>query len=275
MREVVHNAAAELNRPGLFLRQSAQALRVSLKIAPRLLRANLRIRYRRSWLGYAWLFAPSAGAALLASLLIGRRMAGMPGDAIPYPVFVLVGMIFWQLLVETLGAPLQQLGSARHILARNPVPHEAFVLAGAGEALLGCMLRLALLGLPVLLWFGIMPGAGLWLLPLPLLGLALLGLAVGLALAPFGLLYDDVGSALTLFTGFWLFLSPVLYPADRFEALAANPATPLIEAGRGALTGGQVPALAAALVAAGAAVLLAFAWLFYRLAQPHLVARFG
>jgi lipopolysaccharide transport system permease protein len=275
MREIVHSAAAELIRPGPFLRHAAQALRLSLKIAPRLLRANLRIRYRRSWLGYAWLFVPSVGAALLASLLIGRRMAGMPGGAIPYPVFVLVGMILWQLLVETLGAPLQQLGGARHILARSPVPHEAFVLAGAAEALLGCVLRLALLGLPVLLWFGAAPGAELLLLPLALLALALLGLALGMLLAPFGLLYDDVGSALTLLTGFWFFLSPILYPAGRFDALALNPATPLIEAGRALLTGGDAPVAAAASVAAGAFLLLALAWLLYRLAQPHLVARFG
>ena len=275
MREVVHSAAAELNRPGQFLGEAGAALRTSLAIAPRLLRANLRIRYRRSWLGYAWLLAPSAGAALLAWLLVGRRVAGMPEVAIPYPLFVLLGMIHWQLLVDTLGAPLQQLGGARHILARSPVPHEAFVLAGAGEALLACILRLALLGLPVLLWLGIRPGAELLLLPLALLGLALLGLALGMLLAPFGLLYDDVGSGLTLLTGFWFFLSPILYPSARFGALSANPATPLIETARGILTGSHAPAGAALLVAAGSALLLAIAWLFYRLAQPHLVARFG
>jgi lipopolysaccharide transport system permease protein len=275
MREVVHSAAAELVRPGPFLRQAAGSLRLSLKIAPRLVRANLRIRYRRAWLGYAWLFAPSAGAALLASLLIGPRMAGMGAGALPYPAFVLVGMIFWQLLVETLSAPLQQLGGARHILARSPVPHEAFVLAGAGEALLGCLLRLAVLALPVLLWLGVRPGPEVLLLPLPLLGLALLGLALGMMLAPFGLLYDDAGSALTLFTGFWFFLSPVIYPAARFEVLALNPATPLIEAGRGWLTAGRAPFGPVLLVAAGAFLLLALAWLAYRLARPHLVARFG
>jgi lipopolysaccharide transport system permease protein len=155
------------------------------------------------------------------------------------------------------------------------VPHEAFVLAGAAEALLACILRLALLGVPVLLWFGIHPGPELAMLPLALLGLALLGLALGMLLAPFGLLYDDVGSGLTLVTGFWFFLSPILYSADRFSALSANPATPLIEAGRAALTGSAAPAGAVVLVAAAAALLLALAWLLYRLAQPHLVARFG
>lgn len=275
MREIVHSAAAELVRPRAFLSRAGQALRLSLTIAPRLLRANLRIRYRRAWLGYAWLFAPAAGAALLASLLIGRRLAGMPADTIPYPVFVLVGMIFWQLLVDALGAPLERLGAVRHVLARSPVPHEAFVLAGAGEALLAGVLRLALLGVPVLLLFGGRPGPEMLLLPLVLAGLALLGLALGMLLAPFGLLYDDVGSALPLFTGFWFFLSPILYPAARFDALALNPATPLIEAGRALLTGGEASAAAAGLVGAGALLLLTLAWVFYRLAQPHLVARFG
>ena len=270
MREVVHSAASELSRPGSFLRRAAGSLRLSLAIAPRLLRANLRIRRRRAWLGLAWLFLPSAGAALVASLLIGRRTAEMPGGAMPYPLFVLAGMIFWQLLVETVGAPLQQLGGARHVLARSPVPHEAFILAGAGEALVAALLRIALLGLPAALWFGPAPGPEALLLPL-----ALLGLALGMILAPLGLLYDDGGSALALLTGFWFFLSPVLYPADRFEALAFNPATPLIEAGRGLLTGGEAPLFDSALVAGGAILVLASSWLAYRLAQPHLVARFG
>jgi lipopolysaccharide transport system permease protein len=275
MREVVHSAAAELVRPGAFVRHAADSLHLSLTIAPRLARANLRIRYRRSWLGYAWLFVPSAGAALLASLLVGPRAAGLGAGAIPYPAFVLVGMILWQLLVDTLSAPLRQLGASRYVLARSPVPHEAFVLAGAAEALLACLLRLSILALPVLLWLGVRPGPEVLLLPLPLLGLALLGLALGMIVAPFGLLYDDAGSALALFTGFWFFLSPILYPASRFEALAANPATPLIEAGRGLIAGGDAPLGAVLLVASGALPLLVLGWLFYRLAQPHLVARFG
>lgn len=274
MREVVHSAAAELARPAAFLRQAGEGLGLALRIAPRLVRANLRIRYRRAWLGYAWLLLPSAGAALLASLLIGRHTAGLFAGTIPYPAFVLTGMIFWQLLVETLTAPLQQLSGARHILARSQVPHEAFVLAGAGEALLGCALRLVLLAAPVLLWFGLRPGPEVALLPLAALGVALLGLALGLFLAPLGLLYDDAGSALTLLGGFWFFLSPILYPASRFPALAYNPATPLIETGRALLSGGDAPAGGALIVAAGALLLLALAWLTYRLAQPHLVARF-
>jgi lipopolysaccharide transport system permease protein len=275
MRERVFSAAPERLRARAFAAAAWEGLSLAFRIAPRLFRANLRIRYRRSPLGALWLLMPAAGAALVSSQIVGGRTGAVPGLDLPYPAFVLVGIILWQLLVETVQAPLQQLNAARHIVSRTPVPHEAFVLAGVFEALLACALRLLLLALPVLLLVGASPGPALLMLPLTLAALAMLGLGLGLLVAPLGLLYDEVQPALSLFIALGLFLSPVLYPATKFRALAFNPVTPLIEASRNLLTGRPAPLAEAALVGAASMLLLAFAWLFYRLAQSHVVARLG
>lgn len=276
MPEVVYSAAGELRRPRQFLGKAAVELRRSLELAPTLLRANLRSRYRRKLFGIAWLLAPSLGAAFVAWKLASGKTLGLPPTRIPYPVFALTGMILWQLLAETLTAPVQQLAASRNLFASARVPHEAIVLAGAAEALIACALRLGILAVPTLLRFGIGVGPELLLLPLFLAMTALLGLALGMLVAPFGLLFEDVEPAVTMVATLWFFLTPVLYAAQVGRVLAFNPATPLIDGARDALTGGGVAGVgAASTVAIGSLLLLGLTSLLYRLAQPHIAARIG
>lgn len=273
MRETVYIAGSELRRPRHFLATAMADLKRSGWTAWRLFGSNLRVRYRKAWLGYLWLILPAFGTAAICTLIQRRNIVAIAPTELPYPVFVLAGMIFWQLFLEALHAPLQQLTANRQIVTRSRVPHEAIILAGVAEAILNCAARFVVL-LAALAVFAIYPAPSMLLIPLGMAALTLLGLAIGMLLAPAGLLYDDVNRALTLITGFWLFLTPVLYPLPADGLLRLNPVAPLLETTRSWLTGGGIEPGFWAVSAISLAGLI-LAWLLYRLARPHVVGRLG
>ena len=273
MGETVYSAAPELRRPARFVAAGVRDLRAGLPIGWRLFRSNLQVRYRRSWFGYVWLLIPALGTAALAAFIQARRIVAFAPTELPYPLFVLSGIILWQLFVEALNAPMQQLQAQRQLVTRSRVPHEALVLAGLFELLLNGAIRLVVLAAALLL-FAIPFAPAMLLVPAGMAALAVLGLALGLMLAPLGLLYDDIGRGLTLLLSFGFFLTPIVYPIPPGSLLRFNPVAPMIETVRHWLAGGA-PAAGFYLVAATGAALLVLAWLFYRLARPHFVSRLG
>jgi lipopolysaccharide transport system permease protein len=273
MAETIYSAAAELQHPLRFARAAADDLRLSLEPAWQLFRSNLQVRYRRAWLGYLWLLLPSIGTTAVWVYVQSRRLIAVAPTEVPYPVHVLAGMIFWHVFIDALNAPLQQLSAGRQLITRSRLPHEALLVAGILEVLLNCAVRLLILA-AALIAFRIPVGPTVLLVPFGIAALLLFGLALGLLLAPLGLLYDDVGRAITLGTGFWFFLTPVLYPTPRAGLLRLNPVTPLLDTTRAWLTTGHASSgFAGVTLFAGAILLLG--WLLHRIARPHVVARLG
>lgn len=270
----VYTSEPQLRRTGEFFSAAADDLRRSPAIAWRLFRSNVRARYRRAWLGYLWLLLPTLGTTALWVYVKSRGIVNIAPTAVPYPLYVLSGMVLWQVFTESLNAPLQQLTAARQVITRSRVPHEALVLAGLYEVVLQCIVRLSVLAI-ALAAFAMPIGVEVLLVPLGIAALALLGLTLGLFAAPIGLLYDDVSRALTLVTGFWFFLTPVLYRTPPRGILRLNPVTPLLDTTRAWLMSSGPATSSFLIVAFFSLVALVVAWLFFRLARPHVVARLG
>jgi lipopolysaccharide transport system permease protein len=269
--DIVYSPRAVLSRPASFVRDAWLDLRRIPRVAWRLFRSAMQSRYRKSWLGYLWLLLPPLGTTLVWTYVQSRRIVETAPTEMPYAMHVLTGMVQWQLFVDALNAPLQQLTAAKQTITRTNVPHEAFLLAGMYETLFNCAVRI-LVAAPVLVFFDTPLRATLLAIPIGIAAITLFGFALGIAAVPFGLLYDDVGRALTLLSGFWLFVTPVLYPTRGW--MRWNPLTPLIDTTRGWLTGGAVdPAFVP--IAALSLPMLLFAWLLLRVARPHVVARLG
>jgi lipopolysaccharide transport system permease protein len=271
--ETVYSSEAELRHPGRFLADAWDELRRSPAVAWRLFRSSAQARHRRAWLGYLWLLLPTLGTTAVWAYVRSRGLIETGATGLPYVVYALSGTILWQVFAESLASPLQQLTAGRQLVTRSRVPHEALILAGVFDTLLNCAVRLLLLGL-VMLASGVTVGPEIILVPVGVAALALLGLTLGLFALPIGLLYDDVGRTLTMLTGFWFFLTPVVYPTPARGLLRFNPVTPLVESTRHWLTSGA-PLGRFAAVTAGACAALVVAWLLQRLARPHVVARLG
>ena len=274
MTETVYTADPELRNPARFLASAKEDLRHTAAVAWHLFRRNVQVRYRRTWLGYVWLLLPIIATTLVWVYIHSRRIIAISPPEIPYPVHVLAGMALWQTFVDALNAPLQQLAAGRQLVTRSRVPLEALVLAGVFEALSNCAVRLLVLA-AMLFAYDVRVGWDVLFAPLGIAALMLLGLALGVFLAPLGLLYDDVGRAVAMVTGLWFFLTPVIYRTPEEGLLRLNPVTPLLDTTRAWLTSSPPAADGFVLVTAAAAALLVVAWALLRLARPHVVERLG
>lgn len=274
MTETVYAASPELQHPLRFAREAASDLRRSIAPGWQLFLRNVQVRYRRAWLGYLWLLLPTAGTTLVWMYVQSRRIVHIAPTEVAYPLYVLTGTILWQVFVDALQAPLQQLRFSKQLITRTRVPHEALILSGAFEVLLNCAARLVILAILIPI-FRTSLTAEMLLAPFGIAALLLFGLALGLLLAPLGLLYDDVSRAIAMVTSFLFFLTPVIYAKPTAGILRLNPITPLLDTTRAWLTSSTPRSSGFAIVTIASLVALAIAWLLHRLARPHVVARLG
>lgn len=273
MEETVNSAEPELADPRRFVARAGRDAKASVRVGWHLFRANLRARHQRALLGYLWLLLPAAVATGICVYLQSRRIIEVGETGLPYPLYVLTGILLWQVFVDALNVPLQQLWASRQLIARSQVPHEAVLFSGALEVGLNALVRLAVIAvaLPAL---GFTPAPSALLVPFGVAALALLGFVIGLLAAPLGMLYDDVRHGLVLAAAFWFFLTPVIYPAPESGLIRLNPVTPLLDTTRGWIRGPGADEGFFIVIAVALPALVA-AWLVYRLARPHLVARLG
>jgi lipopolysaccharide transport system permease protein len=271
--DTVYSSAPLLRTPGRLI----AAIRADMRIVPatawRLFLRGFQARHRESALRYLWLVIPPLAGTATWLYLSHMRILPVGQTPVSYVIYVLSGILIWQLFADALNAPLEQLTAARSTLAKVRAPHESWVLSGvinalANFAVRGCLLAVALA------WAGTSVGWALLLAPVGLLAVLALGLAIGLALAPIGLVYPDVGQTLRLVLGFWFFLTPVVYPTPDSAVVEFNPVTPVLVTARAWIVGGGgARPIGLAIVLGASLLVLAAGALVYRLAQPHIVAR--
>jgi len=207
---------------------------------------DVRVRYKQAAFGMLWaLVQPLAG--LLVFTVVFDRLAGVPSDGVPYPLFALVGMTFWTLFSGGLNAATASLVANSALVTKVYFPRVAAPLASVLPRLVD--LAVTLVPLAVLLVVtGTLPGPQVVLLPLVVLWAVALAFGVGLALATVQVRFRDAHHALTLLVQLWLYASPVAYPSSLVPAewrwaYALNPVAGLLDAARWVLLGTRPPGL--------------------------------
>lgn len=277
LKKTIYSPDSYLRNPGLLVREMLADLVASRGLAWRLFVRNVSAQYRQTILGYLWAFLPPLFTMAVWVFLNSQNIINVEDPGMPYPVFVLTGTVLWQTFVDALNSPLKIVTESKVMLAKINFPREALILAGLGEVLLNFMIRILLL-VGVMAWFQVSVPATLPLVLPGVLALIVLGLMFGILLTPLGVLYTDVGRTVMIFTQFWFFLTPVIYPLPQsgFAATLAqfNPVAPVLITVRDWLTIGSASQLTGFLVVTGFAIIfLMFGWLLYRIAMPHLIAR--
>jgi lipopolysaccharide transport system permease protein len=230
--DCVYTPASQLSDPARLARAMLADIGSSRELAWRLLLRNLSARYRHTLLGWLWAFLPTLVTTAVFIFLWRAGYFTVGQLAVPYPVFVLAGLVLWQVFADAVNMPLQMAQQSYSILTKINFPREALILAGIGEVLAGFLIRFALL-LGALLWFQLGISWTLLWVPCGVLVLVALGVELGLILTPVGILYYDVAQALPLVLYLWMFLTPVLYPVaptGSSFALALNPISPVLDA---------------------------------------------
>jgi lipopolysaccharide transport system permease protein len=270
---------SRLRHPIALLRQMWKDLKASRELAWRLIVRDISAQYRQTALGYFWAVFPPLVTSLVFILLRSSAVMDIKGIAMPYPAYVMIGTVFFQLFVDGLNFPLKVVNESKAILTKINLPREAFILSGMGQVLFSFGIKVILLVL-VFVYFKVSISWTTLLVPIPLLGLLLLGTMLGILLIPVGLLYKDIQSALMIAPQGLVFLTPVAYPPTVEGTLGKlmnlNPVTPLLIAAKDLVTRGIPNKLGLFFtVFALTLVLLFIGWVIYRLALPIIIERIG
>lgn len=275
--EVIHTPESSLKHPLRLLQQMWRDLLASRELAWRLMVRDISAQYRQSFLGIAWAFLPPIVMAASFTLAKGAQVINVGVTDIPYPTYVMFSTALWQTFVEALNGPVQAVTVAKPMLARVNFPREALILAKLGEVFFNFGIKTILI-VALFIFFRVSVSWTVIIAPVALIHLVLLGTFIGILLAPFGVLYQDVSKGLSLITGFWLFLTPVVYAVPNegtFGYLVKlNPVTPLLVTTRELATTGVVSEpLGFWVVSAITIIGLLLTWIAFRLAMPFVVER--
>ncbi|MBU6230908.1 MAG: ABC transporter permease [Cyanobacteria bacterium REEB459] len=272
-----YQSESAMHRPLQLWRSMGHDLLASRELAWRLMVRDLSAQYRQSLLGVVWAFIPPVLTALGLIIAKNSGVVNIGTTDLPYPVYVVFSVALWQTFVEALTGPLAAVIQAKPLLARVNFPREALILAKLGEVFVNFGIKLILI-IGLFLGFQVGVSGSVVLAAVALVHLILLGTALGMWLAPLGMLYEDVSRGLTLAIAPWLLITPVLYPVPTqgwFSwVVKLNPVTPLLVTTRELATHGVVSNPTGFWLASlFTLVMLLLAWLLYRLAMPFLIER--
>lgn len=273
----VYTPASQLTNPARLLRQMLRDIAACRELAWRLFVRNISSRYRHTLLGYAWAFVTPLMTAFVFVFLQKAGYLTVGQTQVPYAVFLLAGLLLWQVFADAVHAPLRMVQQSYSILTKVNFPREALIIAGVGEVVFTFLIRLFLIGL-ALFWFDVRISWTATLVPCGVLILIGLGIALGLLITPVAILYHDVGQSLPFTLYLWMFLTPVIYPTPESWPgsllISLNPVSPVLDTTRAWLFSGSPHYLVGFFVVCSLTVLLLFAgWLLYRLALPILIER--
>lgn len=277
LKEIVYTPSNRLRRPIALFREMGRDLMASRELAWQLMLRDIKAQYRQSFFGVAWAFIPPIVMAAGFTLAGQSNVINVGETDIPYPAYVMFSTALWQTFVESLNGPVQAVTVAKPMLARINFPREAIVLAKVGEVLFNFAIKLILI-VSMFLWFQVPTTWTVILAPVALIHLILLGTFFGILLAPLGALYQDVSKGISMITGFWLLLTPVVYTVPNegvFKYLVRlNPVTPLLVTTRELATTGILSETIGFWIVSIATILgLLLTWLAFRIAMPFVIER--
>jgi homopolymeric O-antigen transport system permease protein len=232
---------------------------------------DVKVRYKQTLLGAAWAILQPVATMVVFSLFFGR-LAKVPSDGVPYPVFSLAGLVPWTFFSQGLAQSANSLVGSQNLLTKVYFPRLAIptaaVLSGAVDLAFSLPVLLA-----VMASYGLAPSVRILWLPL-LLALAFAAaVGAGLWLSALNVQYRDVRYVLPFLVQLWLLATPIAYPSSLLgepwrTLYGLNPMAGVVEGFRWALLGrgddlrGPVSLLAAS--AASALVLLASGVFYFR-----------
>ena len=260
-------AVQEQSTPELVIRPSKGFLRLNLKdvflyreLLYFLVWRDIKVRYKQTALGAAWAIIQPVMTMIVFSVFFGK-LAKVPSDGIPYPVFAFAALLPWQLFAFALTESSNSLVGSQNLITKVYFPRLVIPLSSVLAGVVDFAIAFVVL-LLMMLYYGIRPTAAVAWLPLFVLFALATALSVGLWLSALNVKYRDVRYTIPFLTQFWMFATPVAYSStlipEKWRALfGLNPMAGVVEGFRWALLG-KTEGPGALLWVSVAAVLLLF-----------------
>ena len=199
---------------------------------------DVKVRYKQTVLGAAWAIIQPLFTMIIFTLFFGR-LAGVPSDNVPYPVFVYAGLLIWTFFSNALANCGNSLVGSQNLLTKVYFPRIIIPAATVGAGLVDLAIAFVVL-IGLMIYYGVALTWGILLVPVIILFTTLLALGVGMWVSALNVKYRDVRFALPFLIQLWMFLSPIIYPSTFVPEkwrwlLTLNPLTGLIDGFRAAL----------------------------------------
>jgi lipopolysaccharide transport system permease protein len=205
---------------------------------------DIKVRYKQTVLGAAWAVLQPFFTMVVFSIFFGR-LAQVPSDGIPYPIFAYCALVPWSYFAGALDRAGNSLVGSANLITKVYFPRLAIPTSAVLAGLLDLAIAFVVL-LGMMLYYGIVPTAAVLTLPLFLLLAIATALAVGLWLSALNVQYRDVRYTIPFLTQFWLFATPIAYSSslvpEQWRTLyGLNPMAGVVEGFRWALLGKEPP----------------------------------
>jgi lipopolysaccharide transport system permease protein len=227
---------------------------------------DIKVRYKQTALGAAWAIIQPLSTMVVFSLFFGR-LAKVPSDGVPYPLFAFAALVPWTFFANGLTQSANSVVASQNLVTKVYFPRLAIpiatVLAGALDFVLAFLLLIVLM-----MYYGVTPSARVLLVaPFSLLALVT-ALGVGFWLAALNVQYRDVRYTVPFLVQIWLFATPIAYPssllAEPWRTIyGLNPMVAVVDGFRSALLGTPAPPAATVVVSSVAAIVVAIGGAIY------------
>jgi lipopolysaccharide transport system permease protein len=216
---------------------------------------DVKVRYKQTVLGFAWAIIQPVMLMVVFSIFFGR-LAKMPSDGYPYPIFVFAGLLPWTFFANAVSSSGSSLIGSAQLVSKVYFPRLIIPMASVGGGLIDFAIAAGVL-LLLMIYYGFGLTINLLMLPLLVAVLILVAVGIGVLLSALTVAYRDFRYVIPFMVQLWLFVTPVVYPTsivpqDWRWLLNLNPMVGIIEGFRSAFLGGSFDfvALASSLVVA-------------------------
>jgi lipopolysaccharide transport system permease protein len=231
---------------------------------------DVKVRYKQTLLGAAWAILQPLLTMVVFSIFFGR-LARMPSDGIPYPIFAFAALVPWTLFAFGLNQGSNSLISGANLLRKVYFPRLCMPLAAVLSGIVDFLLAFGML-VVMMFVYGVPPSLRILWLPVFVLLTLITALAVALWLSALNVHYRDVRFIVPFLLQIWLFATPIAYPSSLLAepwrtVYGLNPMVGVVEGFRWALldvaTGSGPVVAVSALVTLG--LLISGAYYFRRM----------
>lgn len=227
---------------------------------------DIKVRYKQTAIGVAWAILQPLAMMVVFTLFFGR-LAKLPSEGVPYPLFAYAALLPWQLFSRAISDSTTSLITDQRLITRVYFPRIIVPLATTMAATVDFVIAAGLL-VVLMFIYGVTPGAVVVWLPVFVLLMLVTALGVGFWLSALNVEYRDVMYTVPFLNQFWLFLTPVVYPSslvpEPWRVLyGLNPMVGVVEGFRWALLGigdGPSPMLTASTLVAVSLFVSGIVW---------------
>src|SRR5436190_5122552 len=201
---------------------------------------DIKVRYKQTVLGFAWAIIQPFMMMVVFSVFFGR-LANMPSDGFPYPIFVYAALLPWTFFANSITSSANSLVGSANLVSKVYFPRLIIPLSSVGSGLVDFAIAGGIL-LLLMVYYGVGWTANLFIVPILVIAAAFTALGVGTFLAALNVAYRDFRYVVPYMVQFWMFATPVVYPASLVPgewqwALYLNPMAGVIEGFRSTFLG--------------------------------------